>query len=104
MSNNAPAVAVELSTPRGKYLAWRCSAVELSSVDGSIEINPAAGNFLSLLKATRITLRSGGAFFSYVLENATANLKDGRLVILAEEIRQIEPAEDSAISANPTTT
>ncbi|MGV3531385.1 MAG: hypothetical protein ACO1QR_03375 [Chthoniobacteraceae bacterium] len=95
MSDNLPAISVELSTPRGKYLAWRCSAIELSSVDGSIEINPSAGNYLSLLKATRVTLRSRGVFYSYVLENATANLKDGCLIVLAEEIRQIEPAEDA---------
>jgi hypothetical protein len=95
MSGNVPAVTVELSTPRGEYFAWTCSAVELRTVDGTIEINPAIG---SLLKVTEITLRRRAEFYSYVLENATANLKDGRLILLAEQIRQVEPVQPASDS------
>ena len=41
------------------------------------------------MKATEITLRRGEEFLSFRLENATANLKDGRLIVLAENIRSL---------------
>ena len=87
MSDNETTVAVELSPPRGKYLAATCSAIELRTVEGTVDINPRSGNVLSLMKATEITLRRGEEFLSFRLENATANLKDGRLIVLAENIR-----------------
>lgn len=89
MRHSQTAIAVELSTPRGECFTWTCSAIELRTVDGSLEINPAIGNVLSLARPTEITLRRGGDFFTFVLENATANLHGGRLIVLAEKIQPV---------------
>jgi F0F1-type ATP synthase epsilon subunit len=93
MNASKAAVTVEISTPRGESFTWKCSVIELRTVEGSIEINPAIGNVLSLARPTEITLRRGGEFHTFLLENATANLKGGRLIVLAESIRQVEPAD-----------
>lgn len=88
---------VELSTPKGSVFSGQAGSVELSTTDGRIAINPQEESYLSLTQATEITLRVGTKFLTFVLKNAAASLRDGRLTVLAEEI---EPM--SALSVSPT--
>ena len=85
-------VMVELNTPRGTVFAGRASGVELRTTDGVIAINPREESYLNLTQTTEITLRCGAEFQSFVLRNATAGLRDGKLTVLAETIRPAETA------------
>ncbi len=80
-------VTVEISTPEGVFFAGPSSAVDLHSIDADIHIEPSGESYLTLLRLTEITIRRGSEFLSFVLENATASLRAGQLVVLAENIR-----------------
>ncbi|MEO6739925.1 MAG: hypothetical protein ABIP20_06715 [Chthoniobacteraceae bacterium] len=85
-------MVVELNTPRGSVFSGHADDAELRTTDGTITIQPARENYLNLTETTQIVLRVGTEFIAFVLRNAAASLRDGRLTILAEEIRQIESA------------
>jgi len=89
-------VAVELNTPKGGIFFGRAASVELRTTDGVIAIIPQEESYLNLTQTTEITLRVGTEFLSFVLKNAAASLRDGRLTVLAEEI---EPMSAAPISA-----
>lgn len=82
---------VELSTPRGIVFDRQADGAELRTTDGVITIEPGDENYLNLTETTQITLRAGTEFITFVLENAAASLRDGRLTVLAESIRRVEP-------------
>jgi F0F1-type ATP synthase epsilon subunit len=79
-------VTVELNTPRGPVFSGFAGVVELRTTEGVIAINPLDESYLNLTETTQITLRVGTNFITYVLKNAAANLREGRLTVLAEEI------------------
>jgi len=56
-----------------------------------IAINPQDESYLNLTETTQITLRVGAEFLTFALVNAAASLREGRLTVLAEKIRQVEP-------------
>ena len=87
MFRNLKTVSVELSTPKGSVFSGHAGAVELRTTDGVIAINPQEESYLNLTETTQITLRVGAEFLSFVLKNAAASLRDGRLTVLAEDIR-----------------
>jgi hypothetical protein len=97
MKSSIPVVSVELSTPAGEYLAWKCSKVELTAVKGTIEITPAVGMYLNIDQPTRIILSYDGNRFAYRLKNASANLSHGRLIVLAEAIHRIGERSESSM-------
>lgn len=80
-------VAIEISTPAGVFFAGPSSAVDLHSIDVAIHIEPTGESYLTLLRLTEITIRQGSEFLSFLLENATASVKVGQLIVLAENIR-----------------
>ena len=82
---------VELSTARGMVFDRQADGAELRTTDGVITIEPGDENYLNLTETTQIRLRIGTEFITFVLENAAANLGDGRLTVLAESIRRVEP-------------
>jgi len=61
------------------------------TTDGVIAINPQDESYLNLTETTQITLRVGAEFLTFALVNAAASLREGRLTVLAEKIRQVEP-------------
>ncbi len=83
---------VELNTSKGSVFSGHADDAELRTTDGVITIQPAKQNYLNLTETTRITLRIGTEFLTYVLKNAAASLRDGRLTVVAEEIRRAESA------------
>ena len=85
-------VMVELSTPNGTVFSGEAGGVELRTTDGVIAIKPREESYLHLTQTTQITLRVGTEFLTFALENAAASLRDGRLTVLAEKIRKVEPA------------
>lgn len=89
MFRNLTTLMVELNTPKGSVFSAQAEGVELRTTDGVIAINPQEESYLNLTHTTRITLRVGTEFFSFVLKNAAASLHDGRLTVLAEEIELI---------------
>jgi F0F1-type ATP synthase epsilon subunit len=93
-------VMVELSTPKGSVFSGQARGVELRTTDGVIAINPQEESYLNLTQTTQITLRVGTEFLSFVLKNAAASLRDGRLTVLAEEVEQMPAAPLSAASRN----
>lgn len=89
-------VRVELSTPQGSVFSGHAGAVEMRTTDGAITITPRAESYLNLIRTTEITLRVGTEFLRFVLKNSAANLREGRLTVLAEEIHATElPACDA---------
>ena len=86
-------MVVELNTLRGSIFSGHADDAELRTTDGVITIQPAKQNYLNLTETTQIRLRIGTGFISYVLKNAAASLRDGRLTVLAEEIRQLDEPE-----------
>ena len=85
-------VMVELSTPDGSVFSAQAGGVEMRAIDGVIAINPREESYLHLTRTTEITLRVGTEFLTFELDNAGASLRAGRLTVLAEKIRQVEPA------------
>ena len=81
---------VDLNTPRGSVFSGHADGVELRT-DGVIAIQPDEESYLNLTETTQITLRVGTEFITFVLENAAANLREGRFTVLAERIRRVEP-------------
>ena len=79
-------VTVELNTPEGSVFSGQAGGVELRTTDGVIAINPREESYLHLTQTTQITLRIGTEFLSFVLKNAAASLRDGRLTVIAEGI------------------
>ena len=100
MFRNLKTVSVELSTPKGSVFSGHAGAVELRTTDGVIAINPQEESYLNLTETTQITLRVGTEFLSFVLKNAAASLRDGRLTVLAKEVRPMPGAPVSAASGN----
>jgi F0F1-type ATP synthase epsilon subunit len=86
MFDELKSVMVDLSTANGSVFSGRAGGVELRTTDGVIAINPQAESYLNLTQTTQITLRVGTEFLSFVLKNAAASLRDGRLTVIAEEI------------------
>ena len=78
---------VELNTPKGSIFSGSAGDVSLQTTDGVLAINPREESYLNLTKTTQITLRIGSTFRTFSLVNAAASLREGRLTILAEEIR-----------------
>jgi len=89
-------VMVELTTAKGSVFSGQADGVELRTTDGVIAITPQDESYLNLTETTQITLRVGTEFLTYVLKNAAASLREGRLTVLAETIRQVEPAAGKA--------
>jgi len=83
---------VELTTPKGSVFSGQAGGVEMRTTDGAIAINPQDESYLNLTEPTQITLRVGAEFLTFALENAAASLREGRLTVLVETIRQVEPA------------
>ena len=86
MFRKLTSVMVELSTPKGSVFSGQAGGVELLTTDGVIAINPLDESYLNLTQTTQITLRVGTEFLTFVLKNAAASLREGRLTVLAEEI------------------
>lgn len=82
---------VELNTPQGSIFSGQADGAELRTTDGVIAIRPDEESYLNLTQTTQITLRVGTEFLIFSLENAAASLRDGRLTVIAEHIRRIEP-------------
>ena len=93
-------VLVELNTPKGSVFSGLAGGVELRTTDGMIAINPQEESYLNLTQTTQITLRVGTEFLSFMLKNAAASLRDGRLTVLAEEVQPVPAAPVSAASRN----
>lgn len=89
-------VMVAMNTPKGSVFSGRADGVELRTTDGAITINPQDESYLNLTQTTQITLRVGPEFLTFALVNAAASLREGRLTVLAETIRQVEPAAGEA--------
>lgn len=87
--NPMNAVSVEISTPGGMFFAGESSAVDLHTVDADIHIAHSEESYFTLMRVTEITLRRDSEFLSLALENATARLKPGQLIVLAENIQLI---------------
>jgi len=85
-------VMVELTTAKGSVFSGQADGVELRTTDGVIAITPQDESYLNLTETTQITLRVGTEFLTFALVNAAASLREGRLTVLAEKIRQVEPA------------
>jgi len=96
MFRKLKSVVVEMNTPKGSVFSGPADGVELRTTDGAIAINPQDESYLNLTQTTQITLRVGTEFLTYVLKNAAASLREGRLTVLAETIRQMEPAAGEA--------
>lgn len=93
-------VMVELNTPKGSVFSGAAGGVELRTTDGVIAINPQEESYLNLTQTTQITLRVGTEFLSFVLKNAAASLRDGRLTVLAEDIQRMTAEPVSAAPQN----
>ena len=96
MFRKLKSVMVEMNTPKGSVFSGPADGVELRTTDGAIAINPQDESYLNLTQTTQITLRVGTEFLTFVLKNAAASLREGRLTVLAETIRQMEPAAGEA--------
>ena len=92
MFHKLKTVMVEMNTPKGSVFSGQAGGVDLRTTDGVIAINPQDESYLNLTETTQITLRVGTEFLTFALENAAASLRDGRLTVLAEKIRKVEPA------------
>ena len=90
MLRSLKTVVVELSTPQGPVFSGNAVGVELRTNDGTITIGPRDENYLNLTRTTEITLRVGTEFTRFVLKNAAASLREGRITVLAEEIHAVE--------------
>ncbi len=84
---------VELNTPKGSVFSGQAGSVELRTTNGVIAINAREESYLNLTQTTQITVRVGTEFLSFVLKNAAASLRDGRLTVLAEEIHEAQPVQ-----------
>jgi F0F1-type ATP synthase epsilon subunit len=82
---------VELNTSEGTVFSGPADDVELKTTEGVIAINPREGNYLSFTQITHLTLRIGGEFLDFLMQNASASVRDGKLTVLAEAIHRIEP-------------
>lgn len=87
---------VELNTPFGPVFTNEATTVELRTTDGVIAIDSRAQSYLHLTHTTELTLRVGTEFLRFVLKNAAASLREGRLTVLAEEIHKAGAATCSA--------
>ncbi len=96
MSRKLKTIMVELNTPQGSVFSGHAGAVELQTTDGAIAINPREESYLNLTHTTEITLRVGTEFLLFVLKNAAASLREGRLTVVAEEIHEAQPAARNA--------
>jgi F0F1-type ATP synthase epsilon subunit len=93
MSRKLKDIMVELRTPKGLCFSGGASSIELRTTDGLIAINPQEESYLSLVHTTAITLRCGTEFRRFLLKNATASLRSGKLTVLAEHIISVEPTK-----------
>jgi F0F1-type ATP synthase epsilon subunit len=82
-------VTVELTTPKGSVFSGQTGGVELRTEDGVIAINPQEESYLNLPHTTQLTLRVGTEFLTFALKNAAASLREGQLVVLAEEVQPV---------------
>ncbi len=98
MFRNVKTVMVALNTPRGSVFSGQADGVEMRTMDGVIAIDPREESYLNLTQTTEITLRVGAEHFSFVLKNAAASLREGRLTVLAEEI---QPVATGPVSVAP---
>ncbi len=96
MFRKLKSIMVELNTAKGGAFSGQAGGVELRTTDGVIAINPQDESYLNLTEPTQITLRVGAEFLTFALVNAAASLREERLTVLAETIRQVEPAAGEA--------
>lgn len=96
MFRKLTSVMVELNTPKGSVFSGQAGGVELRTTNGVIAINPQDESYLNLTETTQVTLRIGTDFLTFALVNSAASLREGRLTVLAETIRQVEPAAGEA--------
>ncbi len=85
-------VAVQLTTAKGMVFFGTAQAIALHTADGIIEVTAQGESYLSLIGVAELTVRTSDGSRAFRLENATASIKPGRLTVLAETIREIEPA------------
>ena len=93
-------VRVELSTPQGSVFSGNAGDVVMRTSEGAITIAPRDENYLNLTRTTEITLRVGTEFIRFLLKNAAASLRDGRLTVLAEEIHGVELSACGPVTDN----
>jgi F0F1-type ATP synthase epsilon subunit len=86
MIRKAKKLKVELRTATGPVFSGQVNAVGLQTGDGLIAIDPREESYLNFSRTTEITLREGNTFRTFVLSNATASLRNGKLTVLAEGI------------------
>lgn len=68
--------------------------------EGVIAINPREESYFNLTQTTQVTLPVGAKFHTFVLKNAAASLREGRLAVVAEEIHRDSTAQASGASTN----
>ena len=90
-------MTVEINTPAGSVFSGHADGVELRTTDGVIAIQPGEEkSYMNLTQATHLTLRVGAEFQSFALKNAAASLRDGRVIVVAEEIQELPAAQARA--------
>ena len=82
-------VTVELRTARGRVFSGQAAGVEMRTTDGVIAITPCEASYLTLTQTTQVTLRVGTEYFTFVLTNAAASLREGLLTVIAEDIHTL---------------
>jgi F0F1-type ATP synthase epsilon subunit len=100
MTRNTPRLNVTVSTPRGVVCSEQASAVDLRTADSCIHLTPAQEGFLCFLNTSHVTIRSGTSLMDLSLHNASASVRDGRLVIIAESA--VFDGASSSGTLNPT--
>ena len=88
-------LTVELSTASGPIFTATASSIEVRTEDGSIHITPREESYLSMVRATEITLQTAEETCVFLLENAVAGLKGRTFTVLAERIERVEPEADA---------
>ena len=90
-------MTVEINTPAGSVFSGHADGVELRTTDGVIAIQPGEEkSYMNLTQATQLTLRVGAEFQSFALKNAAASLRDGRVIVVAEEAQELPAAKAHA--------
>lgn len=92
-------LSVKLSTATGCVFSGSASSLEVRTDDGNIHFNSNEESFLSLLRATEVTVQTPDGPRLFALDNAVAGLRGHNFTVLAESIYLInpEPGEAAAI-------
>jgi hypothetical protein len=95
-------VIVELNTAEGHVFTVQAEAVELRATEATIAINADNESYYTMNEATGMMLRVGEEFLSFALRNAAAKLRDGQLIIVAEDARRVvHPHEPTDSTMQP---